>query len=156
MRKVLWVIIPVVVFACFWVCCFLDWHIKRNDHNQLPVGQLVLVAEDQYEDEAGLLWELQPHSANVLHQTKQDTAGLVTIYPHMDVPPQYDPENPNLKLLCEQNGSSFEAIVQPDGTYLLVGPERGTYNYGHPKGVWGKIRHLFLDVLPHFLNSNYE
>ncbi len=69
----------------------------------------------------------------------------------------YDPKNPNLKFLSKTaNGGSYEAILQPNGEYLTEGKKKGTYNYGHPDGLWGSLKHTFFDVIPHFVNSNYK
>lgn len=71
--------------------------------------------------------------------------------------PLIDPEHPNIKLLCLlPSGASYEAILQPDNTYLNESGKQGTYNYSSPKGFWGYFKHVIYDVLPHFINSNYQ
>ena len=78
-------------------------------------------------------------------------------YPNLRGAVEFDPGNSNLKFLSVNNtGGSHEAILQPDGTFLTTGPKQGTYNYGHPSGLWGSIKHTFFDVIPHFINANYK
>jgi hypothetical protein len=68
-----------------------------------------------------------------------------------------DVKNPNLKFLCQlENGASYEAILQPDGTFLTEGGKMGTYNYSHPGDIIGIIKHMVWDVLPHFMNADYQ
>ena len=59
-------------------------------------------------------------------------------------------------MLTTNDGGSHEAILQPNGVYLTTGPKKATYNYGHPEGVIGIVKHIILDVIPHFANSNYK
>ncbi len=109
-------------------------------------------------DESGLEWLLMPQSANVFHQPdKPDHQPLENVYPTIigyDVP--FDPERPNLKFLSElPSGSSYEAIMKPDGSYVNEGELIGTYNYVHPEGFWGNLGHGIMDVLPHLFASTY-
>ena len=136
---------------------FSDWHLKRNEHNILPTGKLMLVEGMMYEDEAGLQWELQPHIKNMFHQPDDPTGVIENPYPNINPPIEFDPNNSNLKFLSSiPEGGSHEAIIQPDGTFLTKGLKQGTYNYGHPSGFWGSFKHTILDVLPHFVNPKYE
>jgi hypothetical protein len=69
----------------------------------------------------------------------------------------FNPQTPNWKLLSRtEDGGSHEAILQPNGKYLTTGPKRGTYNYGHPDGLVGMVKHAIYDVIPHFFNTHYE
>ena len=150
-------IIFTVLIIIYVVICQFSWHLNRNVHNILPKGKLMLINANIYQDENDLIWELQPHLMNVFHQPDEIAESRETPYPNMDKPPQLNIENPNLKLLRLTNdGESHEAILQPNGDYLTTGPKKSTYNYGHPKGVIGMIKHIILDVFPHFINSNYK
>ena len=143
--------------VALWASANSDWHKNRNRHNQLPAGTLTKASDRWYQDENGRMWELQPHIKNAFHQPDQAQEAPERAYPNMIDPPVYDPDNPNLKLLClEASGGSYEAILQPDGNYLTTGAKRGTYNYAHPSGLIGMIKHVFLDVLPHLVNPSYE
>lgn len=146
-------LIGLIVFS------FSDTHLKRNRNNKLPKGYLTELETNQYKDENGLIWELQPHNMNIFHQPNEDETVIKPEkpYPILENPPSFDIENPNLKLLCElESGASYEAILLPDGTYLTTGTKQGTYNYSHPKGLWGKLMHFFFDMAPGFVTSNYE
>lgn len=152
-------IVLLLLFSGLLIFSFSDTHLKRNQHNKLPVGYLTNVNNNIYKDERGLIWELQPHSMNIFHQPNEgDTIEIPEVpYPNLEKPPVFDKENPNLKLLCElESGASYEAILQPNGTYLTTGTKQGTYNYSHPKGFWGKLMHFFLDMMPGFITSNYK
>jgi len=135
-----------------------DWHINRNDFNKLPVGELKLVEVvdgkwDVYKDKGGRIWLRMPDSSNFFHQPSPGEKFYSENYPH-----------PNVKFLSLTgiNGflnltqSCYEAILQPDGTYLTVGKKRGTYNYCHPGTILGFVCHCILDVLPHLVNDNYK
>ena len=98
-----------------------------------------------------------PQSKNIFHQPDQAVDIVDNPYPNVEGVLEFDTKNPNWKLLCRtDNGGSYEAILQPDGTYLKNGLKQGTYNYGHPDGLWGSIKHTFFDVIPHFINANYK
>lgn len=126
-------------------------HVDRNRFNVLPTGKLVPIGDadpgfnyrdghsNSYRDAAGLVWELLPDSMNEFHQ-----------------PPGATKPYPNKKLLHrDSSGGSSEAIRQPDGSYLTTGPQRGTYNFVHPDGLWSNIGHGLRDILPHFVNDDY-
>lgn len=134
------------------------WHLQRNQKNQLPTGKLRLQTEPIYLDEAGLHWELQPHIKNKFHQIAGPVKAIPQPYPNVvNENLEMDVNNANLKFLCPLgNGGSYEAILQPDGQYLTEGIKQGTYNYGHPSGLGGMLKHTLWDVIPHFVNSNYE
>lgn len=135
---------------------YSEWHLNRNKHNRPPGKKLNHVKGDFYKDEDGLIWELQPQSKNIFHQPDEPVKIIENPYPNIDHIKKMDPKQPNLKFLSAlENGGSYEAIIQPDGTLLETGKKRGTYNYGHPSGIWGSIKHVVLDVIPHFVNSNY-
>jgi hypothetical protein len=153
-------VILLIVIITYWLISYGDWHLKRNQRNMLPEGLLTFSAEnDNYTDENGKYWWLQPHMRNVFHQP--DTVPVpyegAAPYPNVSPSPEYDPYHPNLKFLSpDDNGGSFEAILQPDGTFLLSGKKQGTYNYGHPEGIAGYVIHTFADVIPHLFNSGYK
>jgi hypothetical protein len=134
------------------------WHLQRNHKNQLPTGKLTLQADHLYLDEAGLKWERQPPIKNKFHQAEGPVEAIASPYPNViDENLKMDVNNANLKFLCPlENGGSYEAILQPDGSYLTEGKKQGTYNYGHPDGLIGMLKHTLLDVIPHFVNSKYE
>ncbi len=135
-----------------------DWHLQRNQGNRLPEGKLIHHAGAIFHDQQGLEWELQPAIKNKFHQPKEPVNPVESPYPTLvDTTLLMDVKNPNLKFLCQQeNGASYEAILQPDGQYLTTGLQQGTYNYAHPGSLWGMTKHTFLDVLPHFVRSDYE
>ncbi len=136
---------------------FSDLHSNRNQYNCFPKGFLVQLDSLTYQYEAGLIWGIQSHSNNIFHQPD---ALLVKKQPKkyaiLENSPLIDPKHPNIKLLfLLPSGGSYEAILQPDGTYLNTGKKLGTYNYSSPKGFWGSTKHLIYDVIPHLINSNY-
>ena len=141
---------------------YSTYHLARNQNNMLPQGNLTLVSENSFEDENGYIWELQPNYKNEFHQPD----GLINAailrdiaipYSILSDPPKLNKDYPYLKLLCErEDGSSYEAIVTPDNKFVTTGSIRGTYNYASPTGYWGNIKHLFIDVIPHFICSEYE
>jgi hypothetical protein len=134
-----------------------DWHLNRNKHNKLPVGELKHFKNEIYKDETGLIWELQPAIKNKFHQPDHEVKMIENPYLGLKLSEAYDPKNPNLKFLSKTAaGGSYEAILQPNGKYLTEGKKMGTYNYGHPSGFFGSLKHTFLDVIPHFVNSNYK
>lgn len=149
-----------VIFLGLLLLSSQDWHLKRNKLNKLPKGTLTLQKGAIYIDQAGLSWELQPHSKNIFHQpdiTPVPSPPIPVPYPNVGPVLNYDPDFPNLKFLSlNEKGGSFEAIMQPDGSYLITGSKQGTYNYSNPSGFRGYTKHAFLDVLPHFFNSNYD
>lgn len=150
-------IIGVLLVISLLIFSFSDLHLKRNQYNQLPKGYLSSISPTIYQDEDGFTWELQPHNMNIFHQPDSVVYAPSNPYPILENPPIFDSDNPNLKLLCiAENGASYEAILQPNGTYLICGPKQGTYNYSHPIGVWGKLIHFFLDMAPGFITSNYH
>ena len=154
-KKIIIVLILLIVIV--WIIGQSDWHLDRNKQNQLPIGNLKKVDNNIYEDNNGLIWELQPHIKNKFHQPDVESEIIKNPYPNVDDTLTFDIKNPNLKFLSElENGGSYEAILQPDGTYLTDGKKQGTYNYGHPSGFWGSFKHVFLDVLPHFVNGKYK
>lgn len=151
------ILLAFILLASLWYIGQSDWHLNRNKHNKLPKGKLELRADKLYEDEAGLLWELQPHIKNKFHQPDHESDMVEDPYPNLDGTLIFDPKNPNLKLLSkDKTGGSYEAILQPDGTFLIDGPKQGTYNYSHPGGILGSIKHVFLDVIPHFVSDDYD
>lgn len=155
-KKILYVIIILVV--AFYVLSQSSYHVDRNKHNLLPLGMLMLSGEKLYKDEGDRVWELQPQIKNKFHQPSSPAPSIPIPYPNVEGGLKFDPEQPNYKLLsqAEEGSGSYEAILQPDGTYLTVGPKQGTFNYGHPIGVWGMIKHTVLDVIPHFFNGEYS
>ena len=151
------ILIVLLLIVTFWVLGHSEYHLNRNKHNKLPIGNLTLLEKNIYKDEAGLHWELQPHIKNKFHQPDEEVQMVENAYPNVEGEIEFDTKNPNLKFLSKlKNGGSYEAILQPDGTYLTTGLKQGTYNYGHPDGLWGSLKHTFLDVIPHFVNSNYK
>ena len=149
-------LIIVVLILIVWFIGESDWHLDRNKHNQLPIGNLKKVETNLYEDKSGQSWELQPHIKNKFHQPMEESKTIENPYPNVDDTLKFDTKNPNLKFLSElDNGGSYEAILKPNGKYLTSGIKQGTYNYGHPSGFWGTFKHVFLDVMPHFVNGKY-
>jgi hypothetical protein len=133
------------------------WHLERNRLNVLPKGKLVATAKKQFKDADGRIWELQPQIKNKFHQP--DAPAQLTENPYEKVVSglAFNPQTPNWKLLSRtEDGGSHEAILQPNGKYLTTGPKRGTYNYGHPDGLVGMVKHAIYDVIPHFFNTHYE
>ncbi|MEM7187060.1 MAG: hypothetical protein AAF466_10410 [Bacteroidota bacterium] len=153
-RIIVFVILLVVGFYFFSQS---DYHVHRNQHNALPEGILRPVGEQLYEDDVQRLWILEPQIKNTFHQPDTPAGPIQDPYPNVEGGLEFDPETPNWKFLSEtkEGGSSYEAILQPDGSYLTAGPKQGTYNYGHPIGLWGMIKHVVLDAIPHFFNGNY-
>lgn len=132
-------------------------HLDRNKHNKLPEGNLKHLKAEVYVDDVGVFWELQDQKKNLFHQPDQEVEKTDNPYPNLEGDFELDTKNPNLKFLSENSsGGSYEAILQPDGTYLTEGLKQGTYNYGHPVGFWGSFKHALLDVIPHFINSKYR
>ena len=153
------IILLAVVFSILllWIAGQSDWHLDRNKHNKLPNGHLKKIKNDTYEDNDKVVWELQPAIKNKFHQPEEVGETVAQPYPNVEDTLTYDAKNPNLKFLSKsKNGGSYEAILQPNGVYLTTGLKRGTYNYGHPSGFFGNLKHIFLDVLPHFVNSKYK
>lgn len=160
MRRFLFFFLTLFLLFCaaiFWMGQS-KWHLQRNFRNQLPTGKLTLKSGRIYVDEANLEWERQPHIKNKFHQPNGPVTLIENPYPIViDTSLQMDVNNPNLKFLCKlEEGGSYEAILQPDGQYLVDGAKQGTFNYGHPSGLWGTLKHALLDVFPHFVNANYE
>lgn len=155
-KKILYVIIIIVV--AFYALSQSSYHVNRNKHNLLPTGILTPNSDKLYTDEEGLVWELQPQIKNKFHQPSGPVPPIPVPYPNVIGSLEFDTNNPNWKFLSkvEQGSGSYEAILQPDGTYLIEGSKQGTYNYGHPDGLWGSLKHTFLDVIPHFFNGEYK
>lgn len=151
------IIFILILLLIGWFIGESDWHLDRNKHNKLPIGNLKKIADNIYTDESGRIWELQPSIKNKFHQPDQESKKVENPYPNLDAIPKFDIKNPNLKFLSElENGCSYEAILQPDGIYLIKGIKQGTYNYAHPSGFLGSFKHVFLDVIPHFFNGEYK
>ena len=95
---------------------------------------------------------------NKFHQTPSPVPPIPIPYPNVEGSLEYSEESPNWKFLSKKvdGNGSYEAILLPDGTYLTEGGKQGTYNYGHPSGFWGTIKHTLLDVIPHFFNDDYS
>ncbi len=155
-KKILYVVIIVVV--AFYALSQSSYHVDRNQYNLLPVGILKPNGATLYVDEADRIWELQPQIKNKFHQPAGPVPPVPIPYPNVVGSLEFDAHSPNWKFLSqiEEGSGSYEAILQPDGTYLTTGPKQGTYNYGHPSGVWGSLKHTFLDVIPHFFNGEYR
>ncbi len=156
-KKLILLTFLLIAILSFFIVGQANWHKNRNQHNQLPAGNLKKVEGNFYEDEKGLSWELQPHIKNKFHQPDHEVAAPKNPYPNVEGEIIFDSKNPNLKFLSKgPKGDSYEVILQPDGSYLTEGVKQGTYNYGHPEGLWGYLKHALLDVIPHFSNSNYK
>jgi len=120
---------------------------------------LTLVKDTLYQDADRRQWVRLPAHMNTFHQPGHSVAAPAQPYGSAidTLTFAYEADNPNLKFLSKtENGGSLEAILQPNGNYLTTGPQLGTYNYGHPDGLGGMLRHTIWDVLPHFANGNYE
>ena len=156
--KKIWLWVLAVIVGAFFVLSRSNFHVKRNTHNLLPVGMLTPSGDVLYKDEVDRIWELQPQIRNKFHQPPGPVPPVPIPYPNVVGSLEFDSHNPNWKLLSkvEEGGGSYEAILQPEGTYLTTGPRQGTYNYGHPTGLWGNIKHVLLDVIPHLLNGTYQ
>jgi len=152
------IILILIVIVAFWIMGNSDWHLNRNKNNKLPKGNLTTVVKHEtYEDENKLTWELQPSIKNKFHQPDHEVKMVDNPYPYLEYTKPFDPKNPNLKFLSKTpDGGSYEVIMQPDGAYLTEGLKMGTYNYGHPSGLVGSLKHTLFDVIPHFVNSNYK
>ena len=137
---------------------FSDYHLDRNKNNQLPIGKLSNLDKITFSDEVGNTWILQPNSKNEFHQPSGIFSNDISLpYSILEPPPKINSEYPYLKLLCiQKDGSSYEAILKPNNEYLTIGKERGTFNYSSPEGLWGIIKHTFIDVIPHFICSEYK
>ena len=137
-----------------------DWHLKRNKHNKLPFGMLSQKTDSLYLDENKVEWILQPHNMNIFHQPETVPVPAPPIpipFPNVQPPLDYDPNHPNRKLLSRDGkGGSYEAILKPDGSYLITGKKQGTYNYSNPSGFLGFVKHTIFDVIPHFFTSKYD
>ncbi len=135
-----------------------DYHLNRNKNNVLPLGKLSFIETQTYSDEMGKVWVLQPNNENQFHQPN-NTYFIDFKFPYsiLENAPKFNSNYPFLKLLCQQqDGSSYEAILKPNNEYLTTGKERGTFNYASPEGIWGTAKHIFLDVIPHFICSEYK
>ena len=137
---------------------YSSFHLDRNKNNKLPIGRLSSLDEITFSDEIGNIWILQPNSKNQFHQPSGVFSNDISFpYSILGNPPKINSEYPYLKLLCiQKDGSSYEAILKPNNEYLTIGKERGTFNYASPEGFWGMIKHTFIDVIPHFICSEYE
>jgi len=160
MKKMTLLLITILALGIsLWFAGQSNWHLNRNINNKLPTGDLKHLEDNRFTDEAGLIWELLAQSKNIFHQPEEGEEVKIVDkpYPNVGKTLAFDIKTPNYKFLSAlDNGASYEAILQPDGTYLMNGSKQGTYNYGHPSGFFGTIKHAFYDVLPHFINSNYE
>jgi len=161
MKRRLTILFGLLVFllAVVWTMGQSRWHLDRNAYNGIPKGQLTLVKDTLYRDTEDREWIRLPARMNALHQPKGSIAKPAIPYGNAlsKLNFAYAPNASNLKFLSiTEDGGSMEAILQPDGTYLESGPLFGTYNYGHPEGFWGIVKHTVWDVLPHFANGNYR
>lgn len=122
------------------------------------MGQLSRLDEITFSDEMGNTWIIQPNSKNQFHQPSEIFSNDISLpYSILENPPEINSEYPYLKLLCiQKGGSSYEAILKPNNEYLTRGNKRGTFNYASPEGFWGITKHIFIDVIPHFVCSEYE
>jgi hypothetical protein len=157
MKKII-IVFLVILIASFFIYGYSETHLNRNKYNRLPNGTLKLKKDQAYIDEDNLVWEKQPQTKNIFHQPENKVSPVKNPYPNVKGSLHFDSNSPNWKFLSECKGSkgSYEAILQPDGSYLTKGKKQGTYNYGHPSGFLGNLRHTFLDVIPHFINGNYK
>jgi hypothetical protein len=155
--KIILIVLVFVLLISYWIIGQSSLHLNRNKYNKLPKGGLKHLKENMYVDETGLSWELQPHIKNKFHQPDQEIEMVKNPYPNVNVRLKFDPKNPNLKFLSKiKNSGSYEAILEPNGEYLTEGLKQGTYNYSHPSGFFGSVKHVLFDVIPHFINSKYK
>lgn len=151
--------ILVLLLGIFWFMGQSDWHLHRNKHNIEPQGGLKQLSEKVFTDDIGRMWERQPAIKNKFHQPAagEEMGVLDHPYPNVEGEIEFDSANPNVKFLSlSGDGGSYEAILQPNGAYLLEGGKKGTYNYGHPEGLRGTLKHVVWDVIPHFINADYK
>jgi len=155
-KKLFWILVLMVVGA--YILSQSGYHVERNKHNILPVGVLTPTGDQLYVDEVHRIWELQPQIKNTFHQPSGPVPPVPVPYPNVVGSLDFDTNSPNWKFLSplEAGSGSYEAILQPDGSYLTTGPKQGTFNHGHPSGVWGMVKHTVLDVIPHFFNGEYQ
>ena len=145
------------IIAGYWLFSQGEWHTDRNKNNRLPIGTLRQIDKQFFKDSLGQTWRLQPNNKNELHQPNSTIEKPLNPYPNVKGDIKFNSNYPNLKFTCStKNGCSFEAILQPSGNFLLEGPKRGTFNYAHPNGFIGNLKHLLIDLLPHLLNANYH
>jgi hypothetical protein len=152
------IVFSVLLTGSFFIYGYSETHLNRNKYNILPSGILKIDKDGAYRDEDSLVWEMQPQIKNKFHQPDNEVLPIKDPYPNVKPPPEFDSNEPNWKFLsqCKDSNGSFEAILQPDGSYLTTGKKQGTYNYGHPSPFLGVLIHTFLDVIPHFVNGNYK
>lgn len=156
MKKYILLAGVLMLLMVFWGMGQTEWHVHRNRLNTLPQGPLVKTADKVYTDRTGRQWVQQPQSKNQFHQPGETTAAIAKPYEKVVTGLTFDPNTPNWKFLSPtEGGGSHEAILQPNGEYLTTGPRRGTYNYGHPAGLVGTLKHAVYDVVPHFVNTAY-
>ena len=141
-----------------WSWSSMPWHTARNKFNQLPAGNLKHIKDSLFIDSNSDRWILQPHSANIFHQSYEIPLKIELPYPNISNRQfEYDPNHPNLKFLqTDYTGGSKEAILQPNGKWLNAGSKMGTFNYSDPTGFWGTLGHGIFDVLPHIFSSDYD
>ena len=122
------------------------------------MGQLSRLDVITFSDEMGNTWIIQPNSKNQFHQPSEIFSNDISLpYSILENPPEINSEYPYLKLLCiQKDGSSYEAILKPNNEYLTIGKERGTFNYSSPEGIWETTKHIFMDLIPHFICSEYK
>lgn len=156
-RRYKWLLVLTILILSIWGLSNGSWHTARNDYNLFPVSGLTHLQDNIYLDTLGIRWELQPHSMNTFHQPVEPIEFTGIPYAPVLTGVEYDPEYPNLKFLSvDDEGGSYEAILQPNGQFLNTGPLLGTYNYCHPEGFFGKIGHGILDVIPHLFCGTYD
>ena len=104
--KMILAIILVLFLVFYWLFAQSDRHLNRNKHNQLPKGRLKHLQDNYYEDEVGLIWELQPQIKNKFHQPDHEVEIINNHYPNVDGTFSLDPKNPNFKFLSKNNLSN--------------------------------------------------
>jgi len=114
---------------------FTEKHRNRNQHNKLPVGNVLTLLKKQkwkkpqYSDADGNIWSLRLSKKSVFHGKEN------LVFESKD-----------------DNGGSYELVVDQEGN-IVNGSEGSTYNYTDSSSIFG---HFFDDVFPHLLDQGYN
>ena len=135
--------------------------------NSSPIFEYRPESRNEYMDESGRIWRLQPPEVNIYHQVKGVGEGLNTIINNpFRIMHRIHGETKGIvsffetkKFLSDGPGKgAFEAIMVPGQTpktykshayWLYEGPSQATYNYS--RDIFG---HSILDMVLHHLFGN--